>query len=482
MPFNSVQYFLFLPLVYLVFYCVPDRARWGVLLAASFCFYSALKVPYLPAVLALVTLVTYAFGIWVDGARTQGAKRAFLWSGIAANVLILVGMKYLPFLSENLGTLAKLFSPGADVTPVQALVAIGVSYYIFQAISYLFDIYLEIDTPERHLGYFALHLAFFPKLLQGPIERSCDLIPQLREKYLFNYENARLGMLLFTWGLFKKVVVADRIAPYVDNVYNNVHAFKGLPLLLATYAYSFQIFFDFSGYTDMALGSALLFNIRLTQNFNRPYLATSVADFWRRWHISFSRWILDYIFKPLQMQWRSLKNWGSAAALVIAFLVSGIWHGASWGFVIWGGLHGLFMACSIFYKPYQKKLHKALGVEKTRLLKWWQVFVTFNLVSFAWIFFRAATLADAWYVASNLFNGAEGVKEAFLFLRSHELIMTLVSVAIFVLLSALFRQEKLQQLFSKSAFKRYLAYNSLLFCLILLAKYGATKSFIYFQF
>lgn len=482
MPFNSVQYFLFLPLVYLVFYCVPDRARWGVLLTASFGFYAALKVPYLPVVLALVTLATYAFGIWLDGARTQGAKRAFLWGGVAANVLILVGMKYLPFLSENLGTLAQLFSLGAGVQPVQALVAIGVSYYVFQAISYLFDIYLEIDAPERHLGYFALHLAFFPKLLQGPIERSCDLIPQLREKYVFDYENARLGMLLFTWGLFKKVVVADRIAPYVDNVYNNVHAFKGLPLLLATYAYSFQIFLDFSGYTDMALGSALLFNIRLTQNFNRPYLATSVADFWRRWHISFSRWILDYIFKPLQMQWRGMKNWGSAAALIIAFLVSGIWHGASWGFVIWGGLHGLYMACSIFYRPYQKKLHKALGVEKTKLLKWWQIFVTFNLVSFAWIFFRAATLADAWYVACNLFNGVKGVKEAFLFLRSHELTMTLVSALIFVLLATLFRQEKLQQLFSKSAFKRYLAYNSLLLSLILLAKYAATKSFIYFQF
>jgi D-alanyl-lipoteichoic acid acyltransferase DltB (MBOAT superfamily) len=208
-------------------------------------------------------------------------------------------------------------------------------------------------------------------------------------------------MLLFTWGLFKKVVIADRLAIFVDTVYNDVHAFTGIPLLLATYAYAFQIYMDFSGYTDMALGSAQLFNINLTQNFNSPYLATSIVDFWRRWHITFSRWILDYIFKPLQMHCRSWKNWGTVTAIIVTFLVSGIWHGASWGFVIWGGLHGLYMACSIFYKPFKKKLHKALGVEETKLLKFWQIFVTFNLVCFAWVFFRAKDLSDAYYIIAK---------------------------------------------------------------------------------
>jgi D-alanyl-lipoteichoic acid acyltransferase DltB (MBOAT superfamily) len=209
-------------------------------------------------------------------------------------------------------------------------------------------------------------------------------------------------MLLFTWGLFKKVVIADRLGLYVDSVYNDVHAFTGLPLLLATYAYAFQIYMDFSGYTDMALGSACLFNIKLTQNFNSPYLATSVIDFWRRWHISFSRWILDYIFKPLQMQWRNWKNVGTAAALMATFLVSGIWHGASWGFVIWGGLHGLYMACSVFYKPFQKRLHKFLGIEKSRFLQVWQIFVTFNMVSFAWVFFRSKDLGESLLVMKKM--------------------------------------------------------------------------------
>jgi alginate O-acetyltransferase complex protein AlgI len=402
MPFNSLKYFLFLPVVYLVFRLVGERMRWVILLLASLMFYAALNVPSLLAVLALVAITTYAFGIWLDEAQTPSAKRALLWGGIAANVLILTVMKYLPFISENLWALTTLFSADTHIQPLQPFVAIGVSYYVFQAISYLVDIHLEIEKPERHFGYFALYMAFFPKLLQGPIERAGDLISQLKKVNVFDFDNVRMGMLLFIWGLFKKIVIADRLGVYVDTVYNDVHAYTGLTLLMATYAYAFQIYMDFSGYTDMALGSALLFNIKLTQNFHSPYLAISIADFWRRWHISFSRWILDYIFKPLQMQWRNWKNWGTAAALITAFLVSGIWHGASWGFVMWGGLHGVYMAVSVFYRPYQKKIHKTLKIEKTKFLKAGQVFVTFNLLCISWIIFRGKSISDAYYVFTSI--------------------------------------------------------------------------------
>jgi alginate O-acetyltransferase complex protein AlgI len=404
MPFNSLKYFLFLPIVYLVFYFVRDRARWCVLLAASLLFYASLNLPYLLVVLILTTMTTYGFGIWIYQTNRPNAKFTLLWSGIAINVLILVVMKYLPFLSENLKVLLTFFSFDINVPAINVIAAIGVSFYIFQALSYLFDIYLEKEKPERHFGYFALYLAFFPKLVQGPIERSADLIPQLKTRYEFNYNNMRSGMLQFIWGLFKKVVIADRLGIFTNTVYDNVHSYQGLSLLIATYFYAFQIYMDFSGYTDMALGSARMFNINLSRNFNSPYLATSVIDFWRRWHISFSRWILDYIFKPLQMQWRDWKSWGTAGALVITFLISGIWHGASWGFVIWGGLHGLFMACAVFYKPYQQKLHKALGIEKGRLLKTIQIVATFHLVCFSWIFFRAKDLNSAWYIVTHIFN------------------------------------------------------------------------------
>ncbi len=383
MPFNSSAYFLFLPLVYLLFYVAGERARWVVLLAASLLFYAALNEPYLLAVLFLVTVVTYWFAIMLAAAEAETAKRRLFWLAVTINVFILAAMKYLPYLYEYLRCFTILLPPGTQTQPLKTFIAIGVSYFVFQAISYLCDIYLEIEKPEQHFGYFTLYLAFFPKLLQGPIERTGDLLPQLKSRYEFKYDNMRLGLVLFTWGLFKKVVISDRLGLFVNAVYNDVHSATPLAALLATYAYAFQIYMDFSGYTDMALGSARLFNITLTQNFDNPYLATSIADFWRRWHITFSRWILDYIFKPLQMQWRSKRNWGTAAALIITFLVSGVWHGARWGFVVWGLLHGLYLACSVFYRPGQKWLHKALSVEKTWCLKLWQIIVTFNLISFS---------------------------------------------------------------------------------------------------
>ena len=484
MPFNSLKYFLFLPVVYLLVFFAGERARWFVLLAASLLFYAALNVPYLLAVLVLVAITTYGFGILLDRAEAPKARRTLLWSGVAANVLILVAMKYLPFISENLESLSRLLSLDARIQPVKAFVAIGVSYYALQAISYLFDIYLEVEKPERHFGYFALYLSFFPKLLQGPIERAGDLLPQLKKSYEFNYDNMRFGMLLFTWGLFKKVVIADRLGLHVDAVYNDVHAYQGLPLLLASYGYAVQIYLDFSGYTDMALGSARLFNINLTQNFNSPYLATSVADFWRRWHITFSRWILDYIFKPLQMQWRNWKNWGTALALLAAFLISGIWHGASWGFVIWGGLHGLYMAFSVFYRPYQKRLHKALGIERTRFLRAWQIFVTFNLVSFAWVFFRAGSLKDAVYVISSLLSSSKGLRSGFL-LPQGKLELELTAASLIILAGIQFKligTKSISDFYSKSRICRYLVYNALFFMILFLAKYSSTKSFIYFQF
>ncbi len=485
MPFNSLKYFLFLPLVYLVFYSVSQRVRWAVLLAASIVFYAALDLPYLLVVLAEVAMTTFGFGIWIAHAESTKAKRALLWSGIAVNIVTLVAMKYLQFLSENLQALSALLSLEAHIEPVKSFVAIGVSYYVFQAISYLIDIYLDTGKPERHFGYFFLYLAFFPRLLQGPIERAGDLIPQLKCKYEFNYDNMRFGMLLFTWGLFKKVVIADRLGLYVDTVYNNVHAFTGLPLLLATYAYAFQIFMDFSGYTDMALGSARLFNINLTQNFNSPYLATSVVDFWRRWHITFSRWILGYIFKPLQMEWRDWKNGGTAIALVVAFLISGLWHGASWGFVLWGGLHGVYLACSVFYRPYKKKLHKAMRIEKTKLLKAWQIIVTFNLVSLAWVLFRANNLTDAGYVLSNMLGGQTGLWSDFLLSQGNSgLLLTAVIIPFsYVLLATkCFGQDGINDLNRLTASRRYLVYSTLILLTFLLAQYSAPKSFIYFQF
>ena len=297
----------------------------------------------------------------------------------------------------------------------------------------------------------------------------------------------RFGLLLFTWGLFKKVVLADRLGIYVDTVYDDVHSYQGLPLILATYAYAFQIYFDFSGYTDMALGTARLFNINLTQNFNSPYLATSIADFWRRWHISFSRWILDYIFKPLQMQWRNARNWGTAAALLVTFTVSGLWHGANWGFIIWGLLHGIYLACSVFYKPYQKKIHKTLKLQKTKTLKVWQIFVTFHLVTFAWIFFRASSLADAGYLITNIFNDSNMGAQLLQFVFSHgrlNLLLSLIFMVVVILLAYLQMKEKKESVpgyvLGKPLVFRWFFYLAITMSIILF--YSVSRSFIYNNF
>lgn len=402
MPFNSLNYFIFLSVIFLLFFFAGERLRWIVLLVASLLFYSALNVPYLPIVLVLVATTTYSFGIWLDEAESDKSKRTLLWSGITVNVLILVVMKYLPFLSENMKFLANVLSLDMEVKSVKAFVAIGTSYYIFQSISYLSDIYLDKAKPERHFGYFSLYLTFFPKLLQGPIERATDLLPQLKNKYEFSYDNMRTGMLLFTWGLFKKVVIADRLALFVNNVYGDLGNFTGINLLLASWFYSFQIYCDFSGYTDMAIGSALLFNIQLTKNFNSPYLATNVADFWKRWHISFSRWIMDYIYYPLAFKTRYHYKTGVYTSLIITFTICGIWHGASWSFLLWGLLHGMYMVAALLYRPIQKKIYQRFGISNSWLLNSWQIFCTFNLISFAWIFFRSSSISDAWYVVTHL--------------------------------------------------------------------------------
>ena len=471
MTFNSLPYFLYLPCVYLLFAVVGDRWRWLVLLVASYGFYFFCKAPYLPFILLGVTCIAYTCGLRIASSADESSRGRWFWIGVSACIAILALLKYLPVLD----------SVGKKIFPA-VIISIGVSYFTFQAISYLADLYLEIEEePERHFGRFALYLAFFPKLLQGPIERAGDMLPQLRQPYNFDYDTMRSGMVLFAWGLFKKVVVADRLDFFVSQIFGHAHSYRGIALLLAIYAYAFQLYMDFSGYTDMARGTGRLFGIRLTENFNSPYLATSIADFWRRWHISFSRWILDYIFKPLQMGWRSLGLAGTALALLVTFFVSGIWHGATWGFVVWGLVHGVYLAASTYYRPYQKQLHAWLGIEKTAMLRWWQIFVTFHLVSLAWVFFRADSLKDAVYIISNLFavTPLASLKSLVLAGGYIQVLAVLLSLAVLWLL-----QKPLCSgtVFNAGVVRRWMIYLTLVCSIMVLGSFQSGQKFIYFQF
>jgi alginate O-acetyltransferase complex protein AlgI len=403
MPFNSVAYLFFWPLVFLLHHYWRGTSRWVLLLGVSLVFYAALRVPHLLVFIIVAAAMSYGAGIQISRCGDESKRNHWLWFAVLGQILILVIAKYLPFLSTNLNFLGKVLGVHGQVPVFHPIVSIGVSFFIFQSIAYLFDVHLERQPEERHFGLFLLSLAFFPKLLQGPIERSRELIEQLRSPYSFKYENVRSGIALFAFGIFKKVVFADRLALFANEAFDHMHDYSGVSLMIGVYAYAFQIYLDFSAYTDMALGSARTLNIRLTPNFNRPYLATSVAEFWRRWHITFSRWILDYVFRPLQMLWRGWGIAGTVTALSVTFLISGIWHGASWNFIVWGLLHGVFLSAGVGWKGYQKKLYARLGIAKSRGLKALQVLVTFHLVCFAWIFFRTPTLAGALYYATHLF-------------------------------------------------------------------------------
>jgi alginate O-acetyltransferase complex protein AlgI len=485
LQFDSLTYLLFVPAVWLVYMFIPAGGRWAVLLAASIFFYAALSAPLLIVAWVFVVAVSYAAGLRIADSSEEGARKRMLWTGIVANLAVLAGIKYLHPLFHAV-------FPAAS-TDNRWFVTLGVSYYTLQAISYLADVYLGTAEPERHVGRFALYLGFFPKLLQGPIERAGDLLPQLHRLQGFDYESVRSGMLLFAWGLFKKVVVANRLAVFVNSVYHDPHGYSGITLAAATYMYAIQIYADFSGYTDMALGVARLFNIRLTQNFNSPYLATSVADFWRRWHISFSRWILDYIFKPLQMQWRDARTLGVAAALMVTFLFSGLWHGVSATFVVWGALHGVFLTTSVLIKASKKATSRHSKFTNHPFRRFIQVCVTFHLVTFAWIVFRANSLSDAWYVVTHLLSATSTHISPFSaqpsgfaallnpVLMDQGLLSFVLLVVSVVLMSGGNYLRKRIRVQAQPVWIRWSLYYTLVLAMIYLAVYDDV-GFVYFQF
>jgi alginate O-acetyltransferase complex protein AlgI len=350
-----------------------------------------------------------------------------------------------------------------------------------------------------------LYVGFFPKLLQGPIERADSLIPQLTLDGQFNYESARSALLLFAWGMFKKVVIADRLALFVNPVFDQVRSqgpFTGVTFLWAAFYFSLQIYTDFSGYTDMAIGLAGLFNLRLTGNFNRPYLATTIAEFWRRWHITFSSWIFDYIFRPLQMKWRRRKVIGNIAALMTTFLVSGIWHGASWGFILWGLLHGTYMGFHVLWAPIRKKIEKSLNFKKSRLLTLWRTSVTFGMVSLAWIFFRTRSVSDAFYMLKHLTSGwftyalvfASGIghpnRWKMLFetvwgggqsMKEFLVLQPVLAAFICFEFSVNFKSSRLVHFFNSNRFFRWSFYMALIISIFVFG-INERQKFIYFQF
>lgn len=494
MLFNSLEFLIFFPTVVFLYFAIPHRFQWLLLLFASYTFYMFWRVDY-ALVLVFSTVVDYVCGRMMgrvpDSERPK--RKPWLWLSLLSNLGVLFTFKYFNFFSGAAEDLAMLLDMQYATPVFELLLPMGISFYTFQTMSYSIDVYYGRIAPEKHFGIFALFVSFFPQLVAGPIERAGNLLEQLRQKHSFNYQLAGSGIKLMAWGFFKKVVIADRLAPMVNQVYNNPTDYEGIPLILGTLFFAFQIYCDFSGYSDIAIGAARVMGFQLMINFRSPYFAYSVKDFWSRWHISLTTWFRDYLYIPLGgnrvVKWRWYYN------LFIVFLVSGLWHGASWTFVIWGALHGFYLIFGTATEPVRAKVaHKMNFHRMPRLNSFLQIATTFFLVCLAWVFFRANNVSDAWYITTHMFTGisesATAIlqddygKTKLLYLNQMREIFYLSVLSVFFLLMREYadRITDLQKLLGRLPVPVKVAFYGLAGALIVLMGNFTEAEFIYFQF
>ncbi|MCK5082965.1 MAG: MBOAT family protein, partial [Candidatus Omnitrophica bacterium] len=405
MLFNSLHFLIFFPVVVLAYFSMGHRFRWIFLLCASYYFYMCWKPEYVLLIMAS-TLIGYYTGLQMDKATVRSRRKMFLILSLVSNLGILFAFKYFNLLNDSLRAGFNHFNILYNIPAFDVLLPIGISFYTFQTLSYTIEVYRGNQKPEKHLGIFALYVAFFPQLVAGPIERSTNLLPQFYQRQRFDLQRIKNGLLLMAWGFFKKLIIADRIAVLVNQIYNNPTDYSGAPLIIATYLFAFQIYCDFSGYSDIAIGGAQVLGIDLMKNFKFPYMAKSVSEFWKRWHISLSTWFRDYLYIPLGGNRVTTQRW--FFNIIIVFLISGLWHGANWTFVIWGALHGFYILFSFVTAKKRQSMASLLRLDQYPKI-WGAVktFITFNLIVFAWIFFRANSISDAMYICAHLFSGNE---------------------------------------------------------------------------
>ena len=415
MIFNSIIYLLFISVVVTAYYIFPGRIRWIWLLIASICYYLSF-IPIFIFLLLGLAFINFFLAKWLAGIPEESNSGSLVLV-IVINILILAFFKYFNILFP--GNQFHLYNVHLFFRsdPIEKMILpLGLSYLIFTILSYQIEVKRKTIQPEKHFGYFSLYLFFFPKIAQGPIEKPQHLIPQLHQSNIFNYTMVVEGLKLILWGYFKKLVVADRLAIYVNAIYDNNLQHNGTTLLVATVFYAFQIYADFSGYTDIALGSAKLFGFNLTNNFKRPYFATSIKDFWNRWHITLSVWLRDYIFLPLSYYlarrmkkqkylFVSSENWIYLIVSVTTFSICGIWHGVGWNYLFWGILFGIYLTYSNWTRNLNKNIRTRLNIKKNSpYYLFYKIIITFILVLFAWIFFRANSLTEAFSIIRKIFT------------------------------------------------------------------------------
>jgi len=486
MLFNSFEFLIFFPIVTILYFVMPYKFRWAWLLAAS-CYFYMTFIPIYILILGFTIVIDYFAGLYIEKTNDVRKKKLLLIISLLSNISILGVFKYYNFINETLSFIVSISGHQNPIPFLKILLPIGLSFHTFQAMSYTIEVYRGNQKAEKHFGIYALYVMFYPQLVAGPIERPQNMLHQFQEKHYFNYERATDGLKLMLWGVFKKVVIADRLSIMVNEVYNHVDSYQGIPLILATVFFAFQIYCDFSGYSDIALGSAEVMGFKLMQNFNTPYFAKSIGEFWTRWHISLSTWFRDYLYIPLGgnrvTKWRWYSN------LFVVFLVSGLWHGANWTFVIWGALHGLYQILGVATQKIKDKvqqIYASIGLINAYGLV--STLVTFTLVCFAWIFFRANSFADAFYIVKHLsftsldiVNDTRG-KDLYLGIPLWRFFLSIFGI-VFLLVTEYFNRSaaRVPLFYASNKVVRWGSMYMVILAILILG-YFETNEFIYFQF
>lgn len=494
MLFNSINYVIFFPIVLLLYLLFPKKVKPVWLLLCSYFFYMCWNPKYVVLIL-FTTLATYGCALFIGKAEKISTKKTWVGVCVGINLAILFLFKYFDFFLDNLNKIMSRFGMGTLSSPFHFLLPVGISFYTFQAIGYVIDVYRGDIKAEKNIIDYALFVSFFPQLVAGPIERSRNLLPQIKsikEKNLFCYDNLVSGFGTILWGLFMKMVIADRALLVVDQIFGRYYQYGTVELVLGAFLFSVQIYADFAGYSYIAIGSARILGIRLMENFNTPYFSLSIADFWSRWHISLSTWFKDYVYIPLggnrKGKIRKYLN------LFITFLVSGLWHGAAWHYVAWGVLHGFYRVFGEITGKLRGKITEKLGVDnKPFSFRFGKALITCILVGIAWIFFRAPSIGVAadyikrmftcpnFWVLSNesLYMLGLDRREAFILFAA---LLALVAVAV---IRRVKKEEIGVFLARQNLWFRWVLFLVLIACILLFGEYGedfSSAKFIYFDF
>lgn len=492
MTFTSFAFLVFLPAVVAAYYLCTPRLRWAVLLLASCYFYMAFVPQY---ILVLFFLIGVDFLIAERIEASAGARRrVWLITGIILTVGVLFVFKYFNFFNANIAALARLLDWNYSIEALRLLLPLGLSFHVFQSLSYLIEVYRATYPAQRHLGFYALYVMFFPQLVAGPIERPAHLLPQLKRSAPFSTANLESGLRLMAWGFFKKLVIADQLAVSVDYIYGNAGALTGPSVTVGMVFFALQLYADFSGYTDIARGSARMLGIELVHNFKQPYFSRSIAEFWRRWHISLSSWFRDYFYYPLiYTAKRATRGW-LYACIVITFVVTGLWHGAGWTFMLMGAIFGFYIVLGLVTRGWREALARHSGLARYPSIRAiLQTVVTFILVCVAWVFFRSPDLKSAllflgrvphgWNLTPGQYLDAYVMQPFWALGIGRNVLMVSVFFVILLLLVE-YREQRgpIGVLLDRQPILvRSFLYSSLLLAIVLFGSF-ASPLFIYFQF